>query len=87
MQVCAVGHFVGSTKQEIVTCDRACDLSLAFPFLSHHFDFCSVETGVVAYVRRIWCVALIFGRIILIFSSIALGLGSKNLAKHLFLGD
>jgi hypothetical protein len=68
MHVRAVGQFFGSAKQEIVTCDRACDLSIfASSFLSHHFEFCSVETGVVAYERRIWCVALLFAESFLSF--------------------
>ena len=53
----------------------------ASSLLSDHFVlFCSVRMGVVAYERRIWCVALVWPNHCS-FVSIALGLGSKNLAN------
>lgn len=68
-------------KQEIVTCHRACQYSKPLHYYLIIFVlFCSVRMGVVAYERRIWCVALVWPNHCS-FVSIALGLGSKNLAN------
>ena len=72
-------------KQEIVTCPSCLPISQASSFLSDHFVFCSVRMGVVAYERRIWCAALVWPNYFFLLS-IALGLGSKNLA-NIFLGE
>ena len=67
--------------------DRDPAIVPASSFLSHHFEvfFAALGRGVVAYERRIWCVALVWPNYFFLLS-IALGLGSKNLA-NIFLGE
>ena len=56
------------------------------PLHSYLIIFCSVRKGVVAYERRIGVRLLLAKSFLRLLLSIALGLGSKNLA-NIFFGD